>query len=125
MKNFYAFLCSVLLLGTINLNAQTTIPAGVVSGTWNLAGSPYLVTGGIMIANGTTLTIDPGVTVNFQGSYIFLVMGRLLAVGTLADSITFTASNTSIGWLGIRFNNTLTTNDTSKFFYCIVKYGRV
>lgn len=124
MKRIHLLLCSVLLLGTFNANAQTTVPAGLVSGNWTLAGSPYIVQGGIMIANGTTLSIDPGVTVNFQGSYIFLVMGRLIAIGTLADTITFTATNTNIGWLGIRFNNTLSTNDTSKFFYCKLKYGR-
>lgn len=113
-----------LFIGKQNIFSQTIVPAGVVSGTWDLAGSPYLIQGGIMIANGTTLTIEPGVTVDFQGSYLFLVMGTLLAEGTPADSIKFTASNTSIGWLGIRFDNTANTNSESRFFYCIVEYGR-
>lgn len=103
--------------------AQTIIPGGVVSGIWNQAGSPYEIQGAIMIANGTTLTIDPGVLVKFQGSYKFLVLGRLLALGTVSDSITFTAADTIIGWLGIRFDSTATSNDSSKFAYCKFMYG--
>ena len=64
-------------------SAQTTVPAGNVSGTWNLAGSPYLIQGDITIPNGSTLTINPGVTINFQGHYKFMVAGRILAIGTV------------------------------------------
>lgn len=103
---------------------QTTISPGDVSGIWTLAGSPYNVTGDITIPNGTTLVIEPGVTVSFQGFYIFAVQGRLLAVGTQTDSIWFTASNTTEGWRGIRFVNTPSTNDTSKFYYCSIRYGK-
>src|SRR3972149_12202018 len=61
--------------------SQTSIPAGNVSGTWNLAGSPYQIQGSIQIPDGQTLTIDPGVTVDFQGTYKLNVQGRLLAIG--------------------------------------------
>lgn len=104
--------------------AQTIIPAGNVSGTWTSAGSPYLIQGSIMIPDNATLTIEPGVTVNFQGSYKLYAQGRLLAIGTAADTITFTAENTTSGWLGIQFDNTPTTNDTSKFFYCKLQYSK-
>ncbi len=78
-----------------------------------------------MIANGTTLTINPGVKIEFQGSYKFLVLGQLLAIGTLTDSIVFTSSNHSVGWLGLRFDNTPSTNDSSRFIYCKIEYGKV
>ena len=104
--------------------AQTIIAGGVVSGNWTSANSPYLVQGAILIANGTTLSIDSGVRVEFQGDYKFLVLGQLLALGTSTDSITFTATDTTIGWLGIRFDSTLATNDTSKFFFCKFQYGK-
>lgn len=105
-------------------SAQTIIPAGNVSGTWTLAGSPYLIQGSIMIPNDSTLTIEPGSTVNFQGTYKLYVQGRLLAIGTITDTITFTATNTTNGWRGIRFDNTPTTNDTSKLIYCKIQYGK-
>jgi parallel beta-helix repeat protein len=113
------FLCGTTLLA----NSQTSIPGGYVSGTWTLAGSPYLIQGSIMIPNDSTLAIQPGVEVNFQGHYKLLVKGRLLAIGTVTDSILFTTSDTITKWYGIRFDSTNTTNDTSKFFYCIIQWG--
>lgn len=106
------------------VSAQTTIPGGPVAGNWTLAGSPYLVQGSIQVAPGYTLTIDPGVKVEFQGSYKFIVQGQLLAVGTAADTIVFTAANRSAGWRSIRFDNTSSSNDTSRLSYCRIKYGR-
>lgn len=104
-------------------HGQTNVSGGTVSGTWTLAGSPYLIQGSIMVSNDSTLTIQPGVTVNFQGTYKLLVLGRLLAIGTTADTIIFTATNTTAGWRGIRFDNTSATNDTSKIFFCKLQYG--
>lgn len=102
---------------------QTTIPPGDVSGVWDIAGSPYNVTGDINVPNSETLTIEPGVVVNFQGYYTLAVQGRLLAEGTETDTIFFTAENTTEGWRGIRFVNTPSTNDTSKFYYCDIRFG--
>ncbi len=122
MKRIILSLAFGLIIGISN--AQTTVPGGVVSGTWTSSNSPYLVQGAIMIANGTVLTIDPGVRVEFQGDYKFLVLGQLLAIGTINDTITFTATDTTSGWLGIRFDSTLSSNDSSKFFYCKFQYGK-
>lgn len=123
LKRIRLILIYILVFVSQYSSAQTVIPGGVVSGVWNQAGSPYEVQGAVMIANGTTLTIDPGVMVRFQGSYKFLVLGRLLAQGTISDSITFTAADTITGWLGIRFDSTATSNDSSKFAYCKFMYG--
>ena len=88
----------IILVGTaLNSNSQTSIPGGNVYGTWTLAGSPYLVQASIMIPNDSTLIIEPGVTVNFQGTYKLLIMGQLLSMGTATDTITFTAPDTTNG----------------------------
>ena len=109
---------------SINTNAQTPVPGGNVSGTWALTGSPYLIQGAIIIPNDSTLTIEPGVTVNFQGTYKLYVQGRIIAIGTATDTIIFTVANTTNGWRGIRFDNTPATNDTSKLYYCKLQYGK-
>ncbi|HXU26410.1 MAG TPA: T9SS type A sorting domain-containing protein [Bacteroidia bacterium] len=113
-----------LLLCIKQINAQTTISGGYVYGTWSLAGSPYLIQSTVEIPNDSTLTIQPGVTVNFQGHYKIIVLGKLLAIGTQTDSIFFTAANTTTGWYGIRFDGTTANNDSSKFYYCNLQWGK-
>jgi hypothetical protein len=124
----FTLLCSLIQAQpgepqTRGLDGYTDIPAGSVSGTWMLIGSPYRIHGEITIPNDSTLTIEPGVEVIFMGHYKFNVQGRLTAVGTKGDSIKFDAIDTFVGWHGIRFDNTPSTNDTSKITYCSLKHG--
>jgi parallel beta-helix repeat protein len=105
-------------------SAQTDISAGKVSGTWTFVNSPYHVNGEITVPNGETLTIEPGVAVIFSGHYKLNVQGRLLAVGTQEDTITFTSQDSQAGWHGIRFDNTASTNDSSKIIYCRLENGK-
>lgn len=104
--------------------SQTSIPGGNISGVWNLAGSPYNIQGNNTIPNDSTLTIEAGVIVNFQGQYHIDVLGRILAIGSATDSIIFTTANSNDGWRGIRFDGTTNNNDTSKFYYCKLQYGK-
>lgn len=113
----------IFFFNTISFS-QTIVPGGNVYGNWALTGSPYIINGSIQVPNDSTLIIEPGVTVSFQGTYKFLINGCLLAIGTPADSIKFTASDTAVGWRGIRFINTNTNNDTSKFVFCKIQYGK-
>ena len=124
---------ALILICISTLFSQTTIPAGNVSGTWDLAGSPYLIEGEIEIPDGETLTIDPGCVIEFQGHYKLNVLGCFLAIGTEQDSIRFTVADTTGfsnfeisdgGWHGIRFINTPATNDSSKIKYSILEYGK-
>lgn len=121
------------LLATLLVSAQTNVPGGNVNGTWTLVNSPYLINGSITVPNDSSLTIEPGVVLEFQGYYSLNVQGRLLAIGTLSDTIIFTINDTTGftnmdttagGWLGIRFNTTPASNDTSKIIYCKIEYGK-
>jgi len=124
MQRLVVFTTFTVLITSILASAETIIPGGPVSGTWDLAGSPYLVEGEITLNSNQTLTIDPGVEVLFQGWYKFIVEGILLAVGTEEDSILFTATDTTFGWHGLRFYDLSTQPDSSKLVYCKVTYGR-
>jgi hypothetical protein len=55
--------------------------------TWDLAGSPYNIISDIQIAEGVTLTMEPGVVVNNGGGRI-RVWGALEAIGTSSSKIT-------------------------------------
>ena len=100
------FILMVIFINTIIItNASTTVPGGnIYSTTWTTAGSPYNVIGDIVIPNGETLSIDPGVYVYFDYNsgtnvgYHLDVQGKILAIGNVNNRIIFSAINTNIGW---------------------------
>ena len=106
------FIFSILVSSA--LVAQTSVSGGIYNNTtWNIAGSPYLVTGSIVVFPNRTLTIEPGVEVivtadnTFNtGNFIYLeVRGSLIANGTSNAPIVFTSTDTTTGfynWEGIR-----------------------
>jgi len=113
--------------------SQTIVPGGDVYGNWDTINSPYQIMGDITIPNDSTLTVDPGVNVEFQGHYALTVYGRLLAMGTENDTIVFTVNDTTGfynpdttlgGWYGINIVDTPVQNDSSKIMYCKIQYGK-
>lgn len=110
MKKLIAFF---FLLAAGNSLSQTTVSGGIYQNTtWTLAGSPYIVTGSIVVFPGKTLTIEPGCEVRFNadytfntGNFIYLeIRGSLVALGTDANKIKFTSSDMTDGffnWQGI------------------------
>jgi hypothetical protein len=92
-----------LLLGFCeNTYCQTNV-GGEITGntTWTKANSPYIVISNIRIQPTGSLTIEPGVAVRFNSGIQLTANGRLIAVGTEADSIVF--SSVSGDWGGLRF----------------------
>jgi len=84
--------------------------------TWS--NSIVYVVDDLTVNDTVTLTVTPGIQVKFDGWYAISVQGRVLAVGTSADSIRFT-SDKAAKWRGLRFYSTPATNDSSKFEYCV------
>lgn len=68
--------------------SQTTV-SGSVEGVWTKAGSPYTFGGSVSVAQGKTLTIEPGVQV-FTSFYGMFISGSLVANGSATDSIRIT-----------------------------------
>ncbi len=107
------------------LSAETIVPAGPVSGSWDAAGSPYRIMGDISIANLQSLNIGPGVEVVFHGTYKLDVFGQLVSGGNADNNVTFTAQDTLLGWQSIRFtNNGDGGNQPSSFSYTNFSYGK-
>ena len=79
MKKLAALILAISIISTAF--SDTIINGGPVSGTWTQSGSPYLIMGDIAIDETSTLTIEPGVEVMFQGYYRLLCEGQLLASG--------------------------------------------
>lgn len=76
--------------------------------TWDASGSPYIITGTMYVNKGSTLTIEAGVTVQFNGNYQFIVGGTLIVNGTAADPVLFKSQYTPWlnRWWGIQINST-------------------
>jgi YD repeat-containing protein len=89
---------SMVWLGTMGVRA-TTIPGTIgTDTTWTPAGNPYVVTGNTTVSAGVTLTIEPGVEVQFGHYNGLWVDGILSAVGTPESPITFAGTTAEAGW---------------------------
>jgi parallel beta-helix repeat protein len=121
MRALIMFLVSAVVL--FPLTADAIDVSGDQWGTWTRDNSPYNVVGEIRVPPESTLVIEPGIVVNFQGHYKFIVdsLATLVAIGTETDSIYFTTEDTATGWHGVRF---LYADSISRISYCLLEYGR-
>ena len=90
---------------------------------WDLAGSPYIITSTTTIPSYTTLTIEPGVQIRFDGDYSFNVYGSVQAIGTEDNPIYFTSNQGSPAWSDWSGINLVEYGGQSVFEYCIVEYA--
>ena len=79
----------------VNLFATNIEVSGTISTNTVWSVDTVKVTGELTINNGITLSINPGVFVEFQGHYKMNVQGRVLAIGTPSDLILFTINDTT------------------------------
>jgi hypothetical protein len=121
----------LLLFSALTAQSQTYITAGEVTGNWTPEGNPYIVEGDLIVSPEERLSIEPGVEVIFSGPYAIEVYGRIEALGTPADSIWFTVSDTSgfstdnyTGWYGMGFiGYGSITSEMSKLEYCNIEFS--
>ena len=117
-KLMYLAIPTILALFCVGLATEIS---GPLTDTLHFSSSPYEIVGDIFIPSGSSLVIEPGVVMNFQGAYSFHVNNGavLSAIGTEPDSIIFTCDTLLVpgGWGGIFF-------DTSGSG-CILQYCRV
>src|SRR5512135_3734278 len=95
-----------LIFTAHSLPAAAAAPSACLSGpintntTWSITDSPVeICVSGLTVAQGATLTVDPGVTVKFDNGVAssIYVQGVLSAIGTPTQPITFTGMLASPG----------------------------
>lgn len=118
----------ILALLTLCLSVATCfseIITGSIRGRLIKENSPYIVTGDLIVNNFDTLRIDPGVELRFNENVSFLVFGKVIAQGTLADSLKFVPNDVTIQpgfWAGVNFDQ---ANDSSSFKYLVISGATV
>jgi hypothetical protein len=110
----------ISLLSFAQVNHSGTIS---VNETWTVADGQHFITGHITVADGVTLTIEEGCEVYFNAGRRLLVRGALIADGSSANPILFSAntvSPTAGYWQYIYFNG---ADAGSILDNCTVEYG--
>lgn len=117
--------------------SYTTINGGNIGGTFT-SGTTYYIIGTVYINSGQTLTVENGCIVKFSSTGELYITGKLIANGTLADSVIFTSMNdNTVGeiitgstgspaagdWKGIYFYGSGTYFGIGNFYYSCVKYA--
>ncbi len=74
---------------------------GELTGNLSKSNSPYLVTGDITVPANDSLSIEPGVELQFAGKFQINVFGQFQAIGTETDSINFSTVHQDSLWGGI------------------------
>jgi hypothetical protein len=103
------------------LGSGTTV-SGAVSGIWTASNGPYFVADTIHVPENSSLTIQPGVLVVFQGRFPLRILGNatLKALGTSQAPVIFTSTDHINGWAGLRF---LEASDSCRLEYSTISYA--
>jgi hypothetical protein len=99
-------------LGNMTITENTVLPADT-----------YNINGNLTVAAGATLTIQPGVILNFNNGSSLLVNGALVAIGTSSYPIIFKSGNSSPGsWGPLTLNGAGANGSTIQ--YANILYGK-
>jgi parallel beta-helix repeat protein len=89
---------------------------------WHKKDSPILIEGRYKIPVNTTLNIEAGTEIRFSSKTgMLIVQGKIVAEGSIADSIVFTKGDSVDKWGAIVFEET--TDPTSFLKYCKIQYS--
>jgi len=117
---------SLIMAGNMRFSsAQTgTSVSGIMHSDtiWTKAGSPYIFNSPFGVGTGVTLTIEPGVTINFNGFNI-VVNGTLNARGTSSEQIYFNI--TSISYNAIAFTQYSNSWNEQTGTGCIIENAHI
>ncbi|MFA5032528.1 MAG: T9SS type A sorting domain-containing protein [bacterium] len=118
MRRFLSLIVGTQFIMFSIVNATNV--SGIISTNtvWNTTGSPYIVTGNVLVDTLVTLTIQPGVEVKVNEAKYIMVKGILRAIGTSSDSIIITKNGTA-GWSRLW----LRTASICSLKYCRIEYA--
>ncbi len=119
----FLFVTYLVLFSLVSARAETIVNGDITSDTtWNLDGSPFIVSGNVAIQTNVTLTVEPGVEIKFDSSASLDVYGTVQCNGTNSQKILFTSNQNDHqpgDWTGIR----MWDGSSGTFQYCVIEYA--
>ncbi len=116
------YMALVFLLIQSKLYASSISTSGNISTDTYWSSDTIKVNGDIIIDQNITLTIQKGVVVEFADNVSMEINGRVIAIGTVEDTIYFTKQASNIvSWGGIKINYS-SSDDTTKFSFCKIQF---
>lgn len=87
------------MLHCFTVFAQTPVSGAIaVDMRWDIAGAPYIVSGDVVVQNGATLSVDPGVDIYMAaGSSLKVQAGAIQALGNAAKPIRVLSDRSRLG----------------------------
>ena len=129
MKRYLLWIAIQIII-SVDCYSQTNV-SGTLTGnvTWDLAGSPYVVTGDITISQGAELRINPAVVIKVGNGFGFFIDGTIRAIGT-SDSLIEFKSNQLIPptvpvYHGFCFSSNSIDYNMSSGTGCILQYCKI
>jgi hypothetical protein len=116
---------TVILFMSLSVFADTH-HEGVQSGTWTPAGNTHLIDDDCWIPPRSTLNIEAGCLVEFQGHYCIIDSGTFNAIGTTESPIIFTShpdSQFAGYWKALIADGASGSPATMTLTNCEIKYG--
>jgi parallel beta-helix repeat protein len=122
MKKLFLLQIIALLMIITNSSKAINVSGAIAANTtWTSANSPYVVTSSITVNAGVTLTIQSGVTVQFNDGFGMTILGNLNATSTVFTSSSAAPTPGKWGIINIgNANNTGAVTLTS----CQVSYAQ-
>lgn len=120
-----AMLASLLVLGTFSRVAAVEWGENVIEDTtWQSALSPYIIVDNVRVRMNSTLTIEPGVEVRFDGRYSLSTdPGSSIVADGTSDALILFTSNAAVpgrsDWDRIR----VYSSPCSSFRFCVIRYA--
>jgi len=109
-------------------SSNSTQVGGIINSntTWTLENSPYILVDDITVAKGATLTIEPGVEVNFD-LWSLIIEGTLIAKGNESHRIKLQSSEKPLRshWPRIGFSESSTQWNETTETGCIIEYAEI
>ncbi|GAB4352927.1 MAG: hypothetical protein Kow0099_37130 [Candidatus Abyssubacteria bacterium] len=132
MKAFIKLLLTVIvssalfLCGSPDSHAATIVKKNIAKdAVWSLKQSPYVIPDKIALEEGVSLTIEPGVRVEFGPEATMVILGKLTAIGAEDKPIVFTGRSYE-PWGNLHFtdfsDNAVFSEDGRFVDGCILKH---